>query len=34
MKDAELTDKALIKNIVRDFKIITPLVHFLNRAID
>jgi len=24
----------LIKNIVRDFKIITPLVHFLNRAID
>jgi uncharacterized protein (TIGR02453 family) len=34
MKDIELTDKALIKNVVKDFKSIAPLVHFLNRAID
>ena len=34
MKDVELTDKALIKNIVKDFKTIAPLVYFLNRAID
>jgi uncharacterized protein (TIGR02453 family) len=34
MKDIELTDKALIKNVVKDFKSIAPLVHFLNRAIE
>lgn len=34
MKDIELTDKALIKNVLKDFKSIAPLVHFLNRAID
>ena len=34
MKDIELTDKALIKNVIKDFKSIAPLVHFLNRAID
>jgi uncharacterized protein (TIGR02453 family) len=34
IKDAELTDKHLIKNVVKDFKTITPLVHFLNRAIE
>ena len=34
LKDSELTDKLLVKNIVKDFKTIAPLVHFLNRAID
>ncbi len=34
VKDAELTDKHLIKNVVKDFKTIAPLVHFLNRAIE
>ena len=34
IKDAELTDKHLIKNVVKDFKTIAPLVHFLNRAIE
>lgn len=34
MKDIELTDKALIKNVIKDFKSIAPLVHFLNRAIE
>ena len=34
MKDIELTDKALIKNVIKDFKTIAPLVHFLNRAIE
>jgi uncharacterized protein (TIGR02453 family) len=34
VKDAELTDKQLIKNVVKDFKTIAPLVHFLNRAIE
>lgn len=34
IKDAELTDKQLIKNVVKDFKTITPFVHFLNRAIE
>ena len=34
LKDSELTDKQLIKNVVKDFKTIAPLVHFLNRAID
>ena len=32
--DAAITDKQLIKNVVKDFKTIAPLVHFLNRAID
>jgi uncharacterized protein (TIGR02453 family) len=34
IKDTELTDKQLVKNVVKDFKSIAPLVHFLNRAID
>jgi uncharacterized protein (TIGR02453 family) len=34
IKDTELTDKQLVKNVVKDFKTITPLVHFLNRAIE
>lgn len=34
VKDVELTDKHLIKNVVKDFKTIAPLVHFLNRAIE
>jgi len=34
IKDTELTDKQLIKNVVKDFKTIAPLVHFLNRAIE
>ena len=34
VKDTELTDKHLIKNVVKDFKTIAPLVHFLNRAIE
>ena len=32
--DAALIDKFLVKNVVKDFKTIAPLVHFLNRAID
>ena len=34
VKDTEITDKHLIKNVVKDFKTIAPLVHFLNRAIE
>ncbi|MFZ9402843.1 MAG: DUF2461 domain-containing protein [Sediminibacterium sp.] len=34
IKDTELTDKQLVKNVVKDFKTIAPLVHFLNRAIE
>jgi len=34
INDTELTDKQLIKNVVKDFKTIAPLVHFLNRAIE
>ena len=34
IKDTELTDKYLFKNMVKDFKTIAPLVHFLNRAIE
>jgi uncharacterized protein (TIGR02453 family) len=34
IKDTELTDKHLFKNMVKDFKTIAPLVHFLNRAIE
>ena len=34
IKDSELTDKQLVKNVVKDFKTIAPLVHFLNRAIE
>jgi uncharacterized protein (TIGR02453 family) len=34
IKDTELTDKQLVKNVVKDFKIIAPLVYFLNRAIE
>ena len=32
--DSVLLDKQLVKQIIADFKIIAPLVHFLNRAID
>ena len=34
IKDTELTDNQLVKNVVKDFKTIAPLVHFLNRAIE
>ena len=34
IKDTELTDKQLVKNVVKYFKTIAPLVHFLNRAIE
>lgn len=34
IKDSDLLDKQLIKNVVKDFKTIAPLVHFLNRAIE
>ncbi len=34
IKDTDLLDKQLIKNVVKDFKTIAPLVHFLNRAIE
>ncbi len=34
INDAELTDKHLVKHVVKDFKTIAPLVHFLNRAIE
>jgi uncharacterized protein (TIGR02453 family) len=34
IKDTELSDKQLVKNVVKDFKTIAPLVHFLNRAIE
>ena len=34
IKDTELMDKQLVKNVVKDFKTIAPLVHFLNRAIE
>ena len=34
IKDTELIDKHLIKNVIKDFKTIAPLVHFLNRAIE
>lgn len=34
IKDTELTEKQLVKNVVKDFKTIAPLVHFLNRAIE
>ena len=32
--DIALLDKQLVKKTIADFKIIAPLVHFLNRAID
>jgi uncharacterized protein (TIGR02453 family) len=34
MEDAVLQDKQLIKKVIADFAAITPLVHFLNRAIE
>jgi uncharacterized protein (TIGR02453 family) len=32
--DADLVTTKLVKQTIADFKIIAPLVHFLNRAID
>ncbi len=32
--DGTLLDKQLVKQTIADFKIIAPLVHFLNRAIE
>jgi uncharacterized protein (TIGR02453 family) len=34
INDTELSDKQLVKNVVKDFKTIAPLVYFLNRAIE
>lgn len=33
LSDAELTDKNLLRNVMRDFRTLTPLLDFLNRSI-